>query len=123
VPASLGQAVARRMDMIKKGRTVNEQNILLERTLSELDWDGIGIPTVLANVFWIFLLLGLSSTEIMRHVREDALAEDGTEACRRLLTMIFDVARRSGRLELLRRPRVRELDEVLKRLDALIVDD
>jgi len=56
-------------------------------------------------------------------VRESALAEDGTEACRRLLTMIFDVARQSGRLELLRRPRVRELDEVIERLDELIPED
>ncbi len=102
---------------------MNEQNVPLERTLSQLNWDGIEIPTVLANVFWVFLLLGLSSTEIMRHVRESALAEDGTEACRRLLAMIFDVARQSGRLELLRRPRVRELDEILNRLDELIAED
>jgi len=111
------------MDMMKRGRIVNEQNISLERTLSELDWDGIGISRILANVFWVFLLLGLSSTEVMRHVRESALAEDGTESCRRLLTMIFDVARQSGRLELLRRPRVRELDEVIERLDELIPED
>ena len=123
MPASLGPAVARRMDMTEKGRIVNEQKLSLERTLSELDWDGIGIPTVLANVFWVFLLLGLSNTEIMRHVRESALADDGTEACRKLLAMIFDVARQSGRLELLRRPRVRDLDEVLERLDQLIAED
>ena len=115
--------MARRMDMTEKGRIVNEQKLSLERTLSELDWDGIGIPTVLANVFWVFLLLGLSNTEIMRHVRESALADDGTEACRKLLAMIFDVARQSGRLELLRRPRVRDLDEVLERLDKLIAED
>ena len=102
---------------------MNGQTVSLERTLSELDWDGIGIPTVLANVFWVFLLLGLSNTEIMRHVRESALADEGTEACRSLLAMIFDVARESGRLELLRRPRVRDLDEVLKRLDQLIGDN
>ena len=102
---------------------MNGQSVSLERSLADLDWGGVGIPTVLANVFWVFLLLGLSSTEIMRHVRDSALAEDGTEACRRLLAMIFDVARQSGRLELLRRPRVRELDEVLKRLDELIGDD
>lgn len=115
--------MTRRMDMMKKGRIVYEQNISLERTLSELDWGGVGIPTVLANVFWVFLLLGLSSTEIMRHVRDSALAEDGTESCRSLLAMIFEVARQSGRLELLRRPRVRELDEVLDRLDELIMED
>ena len=102
---------------------MNGQSVSLERSLADLDWGGVGIPTVLANVFWVFLLLGLSSTEINRHVRESALAEDGTEVCRRLLAMIFDVARQSGRLELLRRPRVRELDEVLKRLDELIGDD
>lgn len=123
MPASLGQAMTRRMDMMKKGRIVYEQNISLERTLSELDWGGVGIPTVLANVFWVFLLLGLSSTEIMRHVRDSALAEDGAESCRSLLAMIFEVARQSGRLELLRRPRVRELDEVLDRLDELIMED
>ncbi len=102
---------------------MNGQSVSLERSLADLDWEGVGIPTVLANVFWVFLLLGLSSTEIMRHVRESTLAEDGTEACRSLLAMIFDVARQSGRLELLRRPRVRELDEVLKRLDQLIAED
>ncbi len=102
---------------------MNGQSVSLERSLADLDWEGVAIPTVLANVFWVFLLLGLSSTEIMRHVRDSALAEDGTEACRSLLTMIFDVARQSGRLELLRRPRVRELDEVLKRLDELIPED
>ena len=87
---------------------MNGQSVSLERSLADLDWEGIGIPTVLANVFWVFLLFGLSSTEIMRHVRESAQAEDGSEACRRMLTMIFDVARQSGRLELLRRPRVRD---------------
>jgi len=102
---------------------VNEQSVSLERLLADLDWEGVGIPTVLANVFWVFLLLGLSNTEIMRHVRESALAENGTESCRRLLTMLFDVTRQSGRLELLRRPRVRELDEVLERLDELIAED
>ena len=101
---------------------MNEQNVSLERSLADLEWEDVGIPTVLANVFWVFLLLGLSSTEIMRHVRESALTADGTEACRKLLAMIFDGARQSGRLELLRRPRVRELDEVLERLDELLGD-
>ena len=101
---------------------MNEQSVSLERTLAELEWEGVGMPTVLANVFWVFLLLGLSSAEIMRHVREDALAEDSTEACRRLLAMVYDVARQSGRLELLRRPRLRGLDEVLERLDELLGD-
>ena len=102
---------------------MNEQNVSLERSLADLDWEGVGIPTVLANVFWVFLLLGLRNTEIMRHVRESALAENGTESCRSLLAMILDVARQSGRLELLRRPRVRELGEILNRLDELIAED
>ncbi len=101
---------------------MKEQNVSLERSLADLDWNGVEIPTVLANVLWTFVLLGLSSTEVLRHVRENALAEDGTEACRQLLAMMFDLARESGRLELLRRPRVRELSEVLEHLDGLLGD-
>ena len=100
---------------------MNEQNVSLERSLADLDWEGVGIPTVLANVFWVFLLLGRSSTEIMRHVRGSVLAEDGTDACRQLLTMMFGLARQTGRLELLRTERS-HVDEVLERLDELVAD-
>ena len=99
---------------------MNEQNVSLERTLAELDWNGVDMGTVLANAISMLLLLGLSSTTVLRHIRENALAEDGTEACRQVLAMMFDAARKAGRLELLRRPRVRELGEVLERLDELL---
>ncbi len=101
---------------------MNEQNVSLERSLTDLDWNGVEINTVLANALWMFVLLDLSSTTVLRHIRENALAEDGIEACRQVLAMMFDVARKAGRLELLRRPRVRELDEVLERLDELLGD-
>ncbi len=99
---------------------MEERNVSLERSLADLDWEGVGMPTVLANAIWTFVLLGLSSTTVLRHIRENALAEDGTEACRQVLAMMFDAARKAGRIELLRRPRVRELGEVLERLDELL---
>ena len=102
---------------------MNEHNVSLERTLADLDWDGIGIRTVFANALWAWVQMGLSCKPILRQVRECALSEDWTEACREMLAVMLDVARRTGKLELLRRPRVRELDEVLQRLDGLIGND
>ena len=102
---------------------MNEQNVSLERSLAELDWDGVGIPTVFANALWAWVLMGLSCKPILRQVHEYALSEDWPEACREMLAVMLDVARRTGKLELLRRPRIRELDEVLERLDGLLADD
>lgn len=102
---------------------MNEQNVSLERTLAQLDWDGIGIPTVFANALWAWVLMGLSCKPVLRQVQEHAVSEDWPDACRDLLAVMLEVARRTGKLELLRRPRIRELDEVLESLDGLIGDD
>ncbi len=100
-----------------------QHNVSLERTLADLDWDGTGIPTVFANALWAWVLMGLSCKPMLRQVHEYALSEDWPEACREMLAVMLDVARRTGKLELLRRPRIRELDEVLESLDGLIGDD
>ena len=102
---------------------MNEQNVSLEKSLAELDWGGIGIPTVFANALWAWVLMGLSCKPMLRQLHECTVAADWPDACREMLAVMLDVARRTGKLELLRRPRIRELDEVLESLDGLIGND
>ncbi len=115
--------MARCLDRMEKERIVDQQKVSLERTLSELDWNGTEIPTVFANALWAWVQMGQSCKPMLRQLCECTASADLPEACRELLAIMLDVARRTGKLELLRRPRVRELDEVLNRLDELIAED
>ena len=109
--------------MMGKEQVVNEQTVSMEKTLADLDWEGIGIPTVFANALWAWVQMGQSCKPMLRQLCACAVSADWPDASTDLLAIMLDVARMTGKLELLRRPRVRELDDVLKRLEGLLADD
>ncbi len=95
--------------------------VSVERRLTDLGWSGVPLPTVLAEMLWLFVTAGLETAEVVR--RMDGLigdvgddVGDGTGDCIRAIGIFLDTAERSGNIECLCRPGTREL---LKVLDAL----
>ena len=97
-------------------------DVSLERRLADLGWNGVPLPTVMAEMLWLFVTAGLDCSAVLRRL-DGVIGEDGDgmEDCRRAIGALLDEAH--GQIGLLRRPGSREPLEVLDALARLRGDD
>ena len=89
--------------------------------LDELGWRGVPFITACMNIVWLFVAAGLDADVPLRLIEDEGVRNGyRAQACfRRALTGMLDEAERVGRLEVLRRPRVREPFEALEALERM----
>jgi len=84
----------------------------LSDRLAALGWGGVPFETAFTNLVFLYLSARLDAQVPLRLIREDQ--GDQIQAdCKRAAVAMIEEAQRAGRLDLLRRPCVREPEEML----------
>lgn len=94
---------------------------IVERRLADLGWGGVPFITAFTNIAWLYLSAGLDADVPSRLIGSRS-GRDGNHAracCRLALEGMLNEAERVGRLEILRRPCVRDPFEVLETMQRL----
>ena len=93
----------------------------LSNRLDGLGWGGVPFITAFMNIMWAFISAGLDADVPLRLIEDEGVRNGyRAQACfRRALMGMLDEAQRVGRLEVLRRPRVREPFEALEALERM----
>jgi hypothetical protein len=88
--------------------------------LADLGWNGVPLLTAMAEISLAYISAGLDTAAVVRHV-DGVIGDDGdgAEDCVRVIGIFLDEARRSGRIECLRRPGTRNATEVLDAMARL----
>ena len=93
----------------------------LSKRLSDLGWGGLDPPKVFINIVWLYLLAGFEADVPLRAIQYHG-AGDGDRAragCENAMASMLGEAERVGKLDVLRRPSVREPSEVLAMLERM----
>ena len=93
--------------------------VSLERRLADLGWNRVPLPTATANILWLFASAGMDASSVVRRLDAEGLAEPSVAGFRQMLRYMLDEAAGAGRLDLLRRPRVRQPEQVLAMLNRI----
>ena len=97
----------------------------LSDRLNGLGWKGVPRLTAFTNIMLLYLAAGLDTSVPRRliGVRSDRNGDTARRICERTLIEMLDRAQEARKLELLRRPCVREPSEALAIIEQLYADE